>query len=150
MYTIAKQFHFSASHQLTSLPPSHKCSRLHGHNYVVELILSSPTLNQHGFVEDYADLAPFAAFVAAKCDHRHLNEFLQPATAEKLAWYLWHIARSQWPRHDLVVRVSETPGTWAVYSGEDDDDGHAPDLTVWQARVRQATHVEAASEEKQA
>ncbi|HUM68046.1 MAG TPA: 6-carboxytetrahydropterin synthase, partial [Chloroflexota bacterium] len=39
MYTISKQFHFSASHQLNGLPLEHQCARLHGHNYEVELIL---------------------------------------------------------------------------------------------------------------
>ena len=42
MYTIAKQFTFSASHQLDHLPEDHQCARLHGHNYVVEIVLSAP------------------------------------------------------------------------------------------------------------
>ena len=39
MYTIAKTFYFSASHVIGGLPPEHPCSRLHGHNYEVEVIL---------------------------------------------------------------------------------------------------------------
>lgn len=35
MFRIRKEFHFSASHQLTHLPPDHQCARLHGHNYIV-------------------------------------------------------------------------------------------------------------------
>ncbi len=34
MFTITKEFHFSASHQLSHLPEDHQCARLHGHNYV--------------------------------------------------------------------------------------------------------------------
>ncbi|RWP82168.1 MAG: 6-carboxytetrahydropterin synthase QueD, partial [Mesorhizobium sp.] len=41
MFHISKEFHFSASHQLTSLPPNHQCARLHGHNYVVVVQLSA-------------------------------------------------------------------------------------------------------------
>lgn len=39
MFRITKEFHFSASHQLTGLPEDHQCARLHGHNYIVEVEL---------------------------------------------------------------------------------------------------------------
>lgn len=39
MYVISKEFHFSASHRLASLPPGHQCARMHGHNYQVVLEL---------------------------------------------------------------------------------------------------------------
>ncbi|HBU96439.1 6-pyruvoyl trahydropterin synthase family protein, partial [Thalassospira lucentensis] len=39
MFTITKQFAFSASHQLAGLDADHPCSRLHGHNYIVEVEL---------------------------------------------------------------------------------------------------------------
>ena len=57
-YRITKEFHFSASHQLKGLPETHQCARLHGHNYIVKVELSSTTLNDHGFVRDYNELAP--------------------------------------------------------------------------------------------
>jgi 6-pyruvoyltetrahydropterin/6-carboxytetrahydropterin synthase len=41
MYTITKQFSFSASHVLDHLPEGHPCARrLHGHNYIAELVLA--------------------------------------------------------------------------------------------------------------
>ena len=43
MYRISKEFHFSASHQLTDLPADHQCARLHGHNYIVVVELNSDT-----------------------------------------------------------------------------------------------------------
>ena len=115
MYTIAKEFHFSASHQLNGLPAEHQCARLHGHNYIVHLILQSETLNEHGFVVDYLALKPFKEFIDNTLDHRHLNEVLDFATtAENLAKYLYDWAKQRWPEV-TAVRVSETPKTWAEY-----------------------------------
>ncbi len=115
MYTISKEFHFSASHQLDGLPPEHQCARMHGHNYVIELVLQAETLNEHGFVVDYLELNPFKTFIDETLDHRHLNEVLDFATtAENLAHYLYSWAKAKWPQL-VAVRVSETPKTWAEY-----------------------------------
>ena len=115
MFTIAKQFHFSASHQLDHLPPEHQCARLHGHNYVVELILQSESVNEHGFVVDYLALAPFKSYIDNELDHRHLNDVLPfPTSAENIAEHLFLWAKERWPQV-VAVRVSETDKTWAEY-----------------------------------
>jgi 6-pyruvoyltetrahydropterin/6-carboxytetrahydropterin synthase len=115
MYTITKQFHFSASHQLDRLPPTHPCARLHGHNYVVELVLQSAGLNEHGFVVDYLDLKPFKSYLDETLDHRHLNDILPfPTSAENIARHLYEWAKERWLQV-VAVRVSETPKTWAEY-----------------------------------
>jgi 6-pyruvoyltetrahydropterin/6-carboxytetrahydropterin synthase len=115
MYTITKQFHFSASHQLDTLPPAHPCARLHGHNYIVELVLQAATVNEHGFVVDYLDLKAFKNYLDEELDHRHLNDILPfPTSAENLARHLYQWARERWPEV-TAVRVSETPKTWAEY-----------------------------------
>ncbi len=118
MYTIIKQFSFSASHVLDHLPEGHPCARLHGHNYAVELVLEGLELNESGFVRDYQDLTPFKTFVDEKLDHRHLNDVVDgPTSAENLARFLYEFARGLWPEV-AAVRVSETPKTWAEYRPE--------------------------------
>ena len=116
MYSISKQFHFSASHQLLNLPESHPCARLHGHNYIVEVVLESETLNEYGFVRDYNDLDALKNFIDDQLDHRHLNEVLgdNNTTAENLARYIYDWAKPQW-QEVTAIRVSETPKTWATY-----------------------------------
>ncbi|MDC9728683.1 MAG: 6-carboxytetrahydropterin synthase QueD [Methyloprofundus sp.] len=115
MYTISKQFNFSASHIIEGLPDSHPCSRLHGHNYVVELALSSETLNETGFVVDYNELVTFKKIIDDTLDHRHLNDVLQGATtAESIAKFLYDQAKSIW-QEVVSVSVSETPKTNAIY-----------------------------------
>jgi 6-pyruvoyltetrahydropterin/6-carboxytetrahydropterin synthase len=84
MYRIMKEFHFSASHQLSHLPKGHQCARLHGHNYVVVVELASASLNADGFVRDYAELKALKRYIDEAFDHRHLNEVMEVAsTAER-------------------------------------------------------------------
>lgn len=120
MYVIAKQFSFSASHQLTGLPDGHKCARLHGHNYLVEVQLSAEDLDEHGFVADFADLGPVRTFLDTSWDHRHLNDVIAgPPTSERLAEILFAWCTDNLPVAIAgrlhAVRVSETSPTWAEY-----------------------------------
>lgn len=120
MFRIAKRFTFSAAHQLLTLPKTHKCHRLHGHNYTVEIVLESQILNEHGFIVDYADLGQFKEYIDSTLDHKFLNEVLEDTSAkatsaEWLAYFLYYKARSRFGRVVRAVRVSETENTWAEY-----------------------------------
>ncbi len=116
MYTIYKEYHFSASHQLHDLPQDHPCSRMHGHNYVVEVELQSETLNKHGFVRDYRELDALKQYIDSKLDHRHLNDELgdDNVTAENLAKHLYDWCKNKWEEVS-AVRVRETPKSCAEY-----------------------------------
>lgn len=116
LYTISKQFSFSASHQL-SLPYESPCNRLHGHNYTVELILRGYQVNGCGMVVDYNDMKPFQEYIDTTLDHRHLNEVLPDIhpTAENLAKHLYDVVWGLWHDVAITVRVSETPKTWAEF-----------------------------------
>ena len=115
MFRISKQFAFCASHQLKGLPEGHKCGRLHGHNYRVEVILEAETLNEVGFIIDYGDLVPFKNMLDDRLDHRHLNDLMDFQTsAEMIAEYFYSWCIFRWPQ-TIIVRVSETPKTWAEY-----------------------------------
>ncbi|MFD2204584.1 6-carboxytetrahydropterin synthase QueD [Kiloniella antarctica] len=116
MYRISKQFAFSASHQLMGVPEGHPCSRLHGHNYIVEIELSGETLNEAGFVRDYLELGDLKKYIDNVLDHRHLNEVLgdEMVTAERLAKHLFDWSFVRWPEV-TAMRISETPKTWAEY-----------------------------------
>lgn len=121
-YTVSKDFAFSASHVLDGLPPGHQCGRLHGHNYLVRVVLSADSLDTTGFVLDYGELAPVKGLLDDTLDHRHLNDVLPEEvgnpTAEHLAEWLAGQVRDlldvpDWMR--VAVSVSETPKTWATY-----------------------------------
>lgn len=87
--TISKSFTFDAAHRLEMLPADHKCHRLHGHTYKVELVLYGP-VDAMGFVIDYAVLADWWAGLHEQLDHRYLNEVpgLDLPTTEHLAAWI--------------------------------------------------------------
>jgi len=126
VYQIAKRFAFSAAHSLPSLPEDHKCHRLHGHNYEVELVLSAGNeLDVHGMVLDYAALQPFKDWLMATLDHHNLDDFMwrfpdhNSSTAENLAYRLHDVALTVQPElagRLVAVRVKETADTWAEYT----------------------------------
>lgn len=113
IYRIGKTFQFAASHQLTHLPEGHKCKRLHGHTYSVSVTLATQTLNEDGFVVDFAELDQIGAFIRENLDHQHLNAVLAfMPTCELIAQF---IAEKFQALPIESVRVSESPSTWAEY-----------------------------------
>jgi 6-pyruvoyltetrahydropterin/6-carboxytetrahydropterin synthase len=117
MYTISKEFHFSASHVLEGMPVGHPCGRLHGHNYVVTVFAGSPMLDDKGMVFDYAEFDELKRFIDNTLDHRHLNDVMTTnPTAENLARDLWTVCHGKWPGIVFAVTVSETPKTTASYA----------------------------------
>ncbi|MGQ0526449.1 MAG: 6-pyruvoyl trahydropterin synthase family protein [Alphaproteobacteria bacterium] len=116
MYIIAKSYHFSASHILPLLPESHPCSRLHGHNYVVEVELQSKDLDETGFVRDYRELDALKVYIDAHIDHRHLNDLFgdNGTTAECVAKHFYDWCKVRWPEV-TAVKVQETARSWAEY-----------------------------------
>lgn len=116
MYTISKEFHFSASHQIVGVGDDHPCARLHGHNYVVIVELQSLTLDDKGFVRDYLELKDFKELIDQKFDHRHLNDIseLEFTSAEYLAKWFYNWCNAKWIETSAVT-VCETPKTRAEY-----------------------------------
>lgn len=116
MYTISKRFDFSASHFIGGLDDEHPCARLHGHNYVVEVVLQAEQVDEIGFVRDYKELDALKAFINDTLDHRHLNDVMghDRTTSENIAKWLYDWCRDRWPEV-AMVRISETPKTWATY-----------------------------------
>lgn len=115
--TISKEFHFSASHQLTHLDAivlAHPCARLHGHNYVVVLTLFGAVDPRTGFVVDYNELRAFGAMIDDTFDHRHLNDVLgssEATTAENMAQHFLQVAVTMFGLVVSSCTVKETPKT---------------------------------------
>lgn len=117
MFTIRKEFAFSAAHSLKQLPEAHPCSNVHGHNYVVTVELScrDTDLSREGFVTDYRRLDPMKRFIDDMLDHKDLNAVLNVnPTAENIAQWLFNMWHNDFPQLK-AVEVSETPKTVARY-----------------------------------
>lgn len=116
MFTISKEFHFCASHQLMGLPVNHQCARLHGHNYILVAVLANEKLDSIGFVRDYGELDEIKKYIETHLEHRHLNDvFNFNPTAENIAKNLFQQFSNTYPEL-AAIRLSETPKTWAEYS----------------------------------
>lgn len=110
--TISKMFDFDAAHYLTKVPPEHKCARLHGHTYRVEIGCAGE-LDPRGMVLDYAEIAAAWSPLDHTLDHRLLNEIpgLENPTTEVLApWILARLVDAL--PHLVFVRVYESATTW--------------------------------------
>ncbi len=71
---IVQAFSFEAAHQLPNVPETHRCHRMHGHSYRVELKLDGAVDAFTGFVADFFDIeAAFKPYLE-KLDHHCLNE----------------------------------------------------------------------------
>lgn len=113
---IGRQYHFSASHQLERMPEGHKCRRLHGHNYRVEVVLTGQISPADEMLMDFADLDCIVAPVIAELDHRHLNDLLadQPTVELVAFWILARLSRLLSDEVELAVKVWETENCWAA------------------------------------
>lgn len=110
--TIAKAFDFDAAHYLPLVKDDHKCKRMHGHTYRVEVQLEGEP-DDYGMVIDYSVIADVWSHVHAVLDHRVLNEVpgLENPTTEVLApWILERFVRSL--PETVAVRVYESSTTW--------------------------------------
>lgn len=110
--TISKTFDFDAAHRLTQVPANHKCHRLHGHTYYVEVVLRGE-VDHRGMVRDYAEIAEAWAPIHAMLDHRYLNDIegLENPTTEVLAPFIARALVDELPELERV-RVYESKDTW--------------------------------------
>ena len=89
---ICKSFRFEAAHRLPKVPAGHKCGRLHGHSYVVEIEITRPVDADQGWVLDFGELSTAFRDLGESLDHRYLNEIpgLENPTSEILAVWIWN------------------------------------------------------------
>jgi 6-pyruvoyltetrahydropterin/6-carboxytetrahydropterin synthase len=115
---ITQAFSFEAAHRLPRVPPSHRCHRMHGHSYRVEVRLEAEVNPATGFVVDFFDVERVFAPLLAELDHHCLNDIegLDNPTAEIIAIWLWERIRPSLPSLSAVI-VYETPNCWAEYNG---------------------------------
>jgi 6-pyruvoyltetrahydropterin/6-carboxytetrahydropterin synthase len=72
MYELKVVTNFSAAHQLKNFEGA--CEDLHGHNWKIEVYVTSETLNEAGIVMDFRVLKAHVKTVMADLDHKFLND----------------------------------------------------------------------------
>jgi 6-pyruvoyltetrahydropterin/6-carboxytetrahydropterin synthase len=118
---IFKEFTFEAAHRLPHVPMGHKCARLHGHSFRVELHVRGPVDPATGWVMDFADIKRAFQPLYDQLDHNYLNEIegLANPTSEHLARWIWRRLRPRLPELCRVV-IHETCTSGCIYQGGDD------------------------------
>src|SRR6185312_15110355 len=88
---LRKTFQFEAAHLLPLLPKAHKCRRLHGHSFKVEVVVAGMCDPKLGWLMDYADISAAFQPIWQKLDHYYLNDIpgLENPTSEILAAWIW-------------------------------------------------------------
>jgi 6-pyruvoyltetrahydropterin/6-carboxytetrahydropterin synthase len=115
---IFKIFQLEAAHWLPRVPPGHKCARMHGHSFRVEVHVRGEPATDSGWVMDFAEIKAAFAPVLEQLDHRCLNDVagLANPTSEMLAIWIWESLKPALPTLSKVV-VHETCTSGCVYSG---------------------------------
>ena len=129
---VGRRESFNAAHYLWNpdLPDDEnrrlfgKCANLHGHNYVLEVVVASEIDPDTGYVLDLKVLSEVIdRQVIRDVDHRNLNTDVpwlkgRIPTAENLALAFWERLRPELPDGLLrSVRVWETDKNWAEVGG---------------------------------
>jgi 6-pyruvoyltetrahydropterin/6-carboxytetrahydropterin synthase len=116
---ITKAFTFEAAHLLPHVPEGHKCRRLHGHSFKVEVTVRGPVDERTGWVMDFGELKAKFKPLEEQLDHHYLNEVpgLENSTSENLARWIWERLKPGVPLL-YSVTVHETCTSKAVYQGE--------------------------------
>lgn len=116
---LTKEFHFEAAHSLPHVPAGHKCARLHGHSFRVEVTVRGAVDSHTGWLMDFGDLKKFFAPLEEQLDHRFLNEVpgLENSTSENIARWIWVRLKPQLAILHAVT-VHETCTSKCVYWGE--------------------------------
>ncbi len=115
---LVKEYRFEAAHRLPNVPPGHKCARLHGHSFRIELSISGPVDAKSGWFIDYGDLDAIWQPLHDVLDHNYMNEVpgLENPTSEVLAHFLWQKLKPSLPSLERVT-VHETCDARCEYEG---------------------------------
>ena len=115
---LRKTFQFEAAHRLPQVPPGHKCARLHGHSFSVEVVVEGPVDPVLGWVMDYADIKAAVRPLYDQLDHNYLNEIpgLENPTSEHVARWIWDRLKPSLPLLTQVV-IAETCNSKCAYRG---------------------------------
>jgi len=89
---IFRVFQIEAAHFLPNVPEGHKCRRLHGHSFRIEVHVGGDVGAESGWVMDFADVKRAFQPLFDQLDHHCLNdvEGLENPTSENLARWVWH------------------------------------------------------------
>ena len=107
---LTKTWHFESARHLTGLPAEHRCSRVHGSSFTVEVTVAAPIDPVTGWCVDFDVMEHSWRQLHNVLDHRLLNEIdgLSNPTTEHIA--VWILERLRFDGATVTkVAVAELP-----------------------------------------
>ncbi len=116
--TLTKSFTFEAAQYLPSFPEDHKCRKIHGHSFTIEVSISGEVDEQTGIFVDHAEISRAMEPLLAQVDHACLNHIpgLENPTIERLCRWFWNKLMPTLPGL-CEIRIYETQRAWCTYRG---------------------------------
>lgn len=115
---LVHEFRFEAAHRLPHVPKGHKCERLHGHSFKIEIAVAGPVDPKTGWFIDFGVVFDAWRPLHERLDHHYLNEIegLENPTSENLAKWIWDRIIEKLPSLARVT-VFETCDARCEYEG---------------------------------
>ena len=115
---LTKDFTFEAAQTLPKAPEGHKCRRVHGHSFKVEVSIEGEVDPAVGWIYDHANISGAMKPLLKILDHAYVNDIegLENPTIENMAEWFWKRLESQCPGLCEIV-VHETPTARCIYRG---------------------------------
>ncbi len=115
---LVHEFRFESAHRLPRVPEGHKCARLHGHSFKVEIACTGGVDPDTGWFIDFGELYEIWRPIHDRLDHHYLNEIpgLENPTSEVLAKWIWDALRPGLPSLEQVT-LFETCDARCEYRG---------------------------------
>jgi len=112
---LTKEFQFESAHYLPKMPEGHKCRRLHGHSFKVEITIAGEIDPETGILIDFGDIKKVVKPYIDMLDHWLINEvaethnipLLKNPTSENLAKWFYITLKPQLPELFSII-VHET------------------------------------------
>ncbi|MEO8351291.1 MAG: 6-carboxytetrahydropterin synthase QueD [Chthoniobacteraceae bacterium] len=116
---LTKDFTFEAAQTLPSAPEGHKCRKMHGHSFKIEVSVEGETNPETGWFYDHAVIGGTMKPIIESLDHSYLNDIdgLENPTIENMAAWFWQKLSPQLPGLAEIV-IHETPTARCSYRGE--------------------------------
>ncbi|NCZ95559.1 MAG: 6-carboxytetrahydropterin synthase [Verrucomicrobia bacterium] len=117
--SLRRIFDFEAAQHLPSFPEGHKCRRLHGHSFRLEVVVTGAVDLKTGLFYDHAKIADVVRPIVDKMDHTCLNETpgLENPTLELMTKWFWDKLTTQLPGLSEIT-LHETPRASCTFRGE--------------------------------
>jgi 6-pyruvoyltetrahydropterin/6-carboxytetrahydropterin synthase len=116
---LTKDFSFEAAQTLPMVPPEHKCGRMHGHSFKLEISVEGEVEPATGWLYDHSRISRAMDPLLEQLDHSYLNDIpgLENPTIENMCRWFWDHLSPLLPGLAEIV-IHETPSARCSYRGK--------------------------------